>query len=81
MIQNIWTLPCVLALRFWPKAMSDAWGTYALVTVLLSYPYCHAIVVGWTSRNANNVGSRTVSAAMYNSMSSIYVRKNIENRD
>ncbi|KAF2013951.1 MFS general substrate transporter [Aaosphaeria arxii CBS 175.79] len=68
MIQNLWTLPCVIALKFWSKSMTDPWGTYALITVLLSYPYCHAILVGWTSKNANNVGSRTVSAAMYNMM-------------
>jgi hypothetical protein len=66
MLQPIWTLPCVLALRFWPGALKNAWGTYALVTVLLSYPYCHAILVGWTSKNANNVGARSVSAAFYN---------------
>ncbi|CAK7206364.1 hypothetical protein SEUCBS139899_009155 [Sporothrix eucalyptigena] len=66
MIQCIWTLPCVLALRWWPGLIVNRWGTYALVTVLLSYPYCHAILVGWTSKNANNVGARSVSAALYN---------------
>lgn len=67
MIQNLWTLPCLIALRVWPGSMTNAWGTYALVVVLLSYPYCHAILVAWTSRNSNNVGTRTVSAALYNS--------------
>ncbi|KAJ6157777.1 pantothenate transporter [Penicillium chermesinum] len=66
MFQALWTLPCLLALRFWPDVISNAWGTYALVTVLLSYPYCHAIVVAWASRNSNNVGNRSVSAALYN---------------
>ncbi|KAK0113524.1 hypothetical protein ONS95_013778 [Cadophora gregata] len=66
MLQPIWTLPCIIALRFWPGALKEAWGTYALVTVLLSYPYCHAILVGWTSKNSNNVGTRSVSAAFYN---------------
>ncbi|CAK7564628.1 MAG: hypothetical protein SEPTF4163_002523 [Sporothrix epigloea] len=66
MLQSIWTLPCVFALRFWPGLLHNRWGTYALVTVLLSYPYCHAILVGWTSRNSNNVGARSVSAALYN---------------
>jgi hypothetical protein len=69
MLQSLWTLPCVIALKFWSGSMKDPWGTWTLVTVLLSYPYCHAILVGWTSKNANNVGSRTVSAAMYNSES------------
>ncbi|KAH8691994.1 putative pantothenate transporter [Talaromyces proteolyticus] len=66
MLQGIWTLPCIIALRFWPNVIDDAWGTYALVTVLLSYPYCHAILVGWTSTNSNSVGTRSVSAALYN---------------
>ncbi|BAE57542.1 major facilitator superfamily domain-containing protein [Aspergillus flavus] len=66
MLQCVWTLPCVIALRFWPGTMENAWGTFSVVTVLLSYPYCHAIVVGWASKNSNNVGTRTVSAALYN---------------
>ncbi|OTA01489.1 MFS permease [Trichoderma parareesei] len=66
MIQVLWTLPCVIALRWWPGVIVDQWGTYALVTVLTSYPYCHAILVGWTSKNSNNVGTRSVSAAIYN---------------
>ncbi|KAL2156590.1 hypothetical protein VTH82DRAFT_1335 [Thermothelomyces myriococcoides] len=64
--QNIWTLPCIIALRFWPGVIDNAWGTYALITVLLSYPYCHAINVAWVSRNSNNVGTRTVASALYN---------------
>lgn len=41
--QAIWVLPCLIALRVWPGALVDAWGTFGLMTVLLSYPYCHAI--------------------------------------
>jgi hypothetical protein len=67
MLQPLWVLPCILTLRFWSGAMVDAWGTYSIMTVLLSYPYAHAILVGWTSKNSNNVGTRTVSAAVYNS--------------
>ncbi|RAK73474.1 allantoate permease [Aspergillus fijiensis CBS 313.89] len=66
MLQSIWTLPCVIALRFWSGTMNNAWGTFGLVTTLLCYPYCHAILVGWTSKNSNNVGTRTISAALYN---------------
>jgi hypothetical protein len=65
-LQSVWTLPCIIALRFWPGVIKDAWGTYALITVLLSYPYCHAINVAWVSKNANNVGTRTVASALYN---------------
>ncbi|KAI1258674.1 MFS general substrate transporter [Xylariaceae sp. FL1019] len=65
-LQNWWMLPCFIALRFWPGAFTDKWGTYALVVTVLSYPYCHAILVGWVSKNSNNVGSRSVSAALYN---------------
>lgn len=67
MIQNIWVLPCLVALRFWSGTMTNAWGTYAIVMVLSSYPYCHAILVAWISKNSNNVATRTVSAAFYNS--------------
>ncbi|KAH7014502.1 major facilitator superfamily domain-containing protein [Microdochium trichocladiopsis] len=67
-LQSIWTLPCIIALRFWPGTMVNPWGTFALVTTLLSYPYTHAILVAWTSRNSNNVGNRSVSAALYNMM-------------
>ncbi|RAL12906.1 uncharacterized protein BO97DRAFT_450916 [Aspergillus homomorphus CBS 101889] len=63
---NIWTLPCVITLRFWPGTMTNAWGTFGVVTTLLRYPYCHAILVGWISKDSNNVGMRTISAALYN---------------
>lgn len=65
--QPIWTLPCIIALAFWPGLIKEKWATFVLVTTLLSYPYCHAINVGWASKNSNNVGSRSVSTALYNS--------------
>ncbi|KAL4810696.1 major facilitator superfamily domain-containing protein [Aspergillus unguis] len=65
-LQSLWVLPCILALRFLPSSMVDPWQTYTIMVVLLSYPYAHAILVGWTSKNSNNVGTRTVSAAVYN---------------
>lgn len=66
MFQDIWTLPCLIALRFWVGANKDAGGTFALATTLLSYPYCHAILVGWCSTNSGSVRTRSVSAACYN---------------
>ncbi|KAI1768467.1 allantoate permease [Hypoxylon sp. FL1150] len=65
-VQPLWTLPCIFALRFWSGVVEDRWGTYGILMTLLSYPYCHAILVGWCSKNSNNVGTRTVSAALYN---------------
>jgi hypothetical protein len=44
-LQSWWTLPCIIALEYWPHLLKNKWGTYILVTVLLSYPYCHAINV------------------------------------
>ncbi|KAI1082149.1 allantoate permease [Whalleya microplaca] len=60
-LQPLWTLPCIFALRFWGGVVEDTWGTYAIIMTLLSYPYCHAILVGWCSKNSNNVGTRTMS--------------------
>ncbi|KAL2002439.1 hypothetical protein VTN02DRAFT_6780 [Thermoascus thermophilus] len=68
MLQALWTLPCIIALRYWPGALSQPWPTFALITVLLSYPYCHAIVVAWASTNSGSVRTRTISAAVYNMM-------------
>ncbi|KAK5114383.1 hypothetical protein LTR85_010205 [Meristemomyces frigidus] len=67
-LQNIWVLPCLMAFRWWHGANTDRWSTYAVVTVMLSYPYCHAIVVSWASRNSGSVRTRSVSAAFYNMM-------------
>ena len=62
---NIWIFPWLLALVIIPASASP-WARYALLTGLLSYPYCHAILVGWNARNSNSVRTRAVSAALYN---------------
>ncbi|KAK4506336.1 hypothetical protein PRZ48_000066 [Zasmidium cellare] len=67
-LQNVWVLPCLIALHVWSGTEENAWGTFALITVLLSYPYCHAILVAWASRNSGSVRTRSVSAAAYNMM-------------
>lgn len=66
--QNIWLLPCLIALRWWPGAgqVASAWATFALLTVLLSTPYTHPINVSLCSRNSGSVRTRSVSAAFYN---------------
>ena len=62
---NLWIFPWILALVLLP-ATASPWVRYALLTGLLSYPYCHAILVGWNAKNSNSVRTRAISAALYN---------------
>ncbi|KAI1213067.1 MFS general substrate transporter [Annulohypoxylon truncatum] len=62
---NVWIFPWVLALVLLPASASP-WARYAVLTGLLSYPYCHAILVAWNAKNSNAVRTRAVSAALYN---------------
>ncbi|CUA78239.1 putative transporter YIL166C [Saccharomyces cerevisiae S288c] [Rhizoctonia solani] len=62
---NIWQLPFLIALSVLPDN-ANGWVRYTLLTLLLSYPYSHPIVVAWNSQNSNTVRTRTVSAALYN---------------
>lgn len=62
---NIWIFPWVLALVLLPDSASP-WVRYAMLTGLLSYPYCHAILVAWNAKNSNAVRTRAISAALYN---------------
>ncbi|KAK5655619.1 hypothetical protein OQA88_5550 [Cercophora sp. LCS_1] len=64
-LSNIWMLPFFVALVTL-KDGGSPWVRYALLTGILSYPYCHAILVGWNARNSNAVRTRAVSAALYN---------------
>jgi hypothetical protein len=45
MLQLIWTLPYIITLQVWKGALVKSSPAYALMTVLLGYPFCHAIVV------------------------------------
>ncbi|EAU82820.1 allantoate permease [Coprinopsis cinerea okayama7 len=65
MIEDVWVLPFLIALRALPDD-PNPWLFYGLATGLLSYPYTHPIQVGWCSRNAGGVASRTVNASLYN---------------
>ncbi|KPM45663.1 putative transporter [Neonectria ditissima] len=64
-MSNIWIFPWLVALVALPATISP-WVRYALITGLLSYPYCHAILVGWNAKNSNSVRTRAISAALYN---------------
>ncbi|KAF8756758.1 transporter [Rhizoctonia solani] len=62
---NVWQLPLLIALAVLSDE-TNPWTRYALLTLLLGYPYAHPILVGWNSQNSNTVRTRTVSAALYN---------------
>jgi hypothetical protein len=64
-LSNIWIFPWLVALVTLPGTASP-WIRYVLLSGLLSYPYCHAILVGWNAKNSNSVRTRAVSAAFYN---------------
>lgn len=66
-LAQVWALPFLIALVVFPDSES-AWIRFAILTLLLGYPYIHAIQVGLQSRNANSVRTRTVASAFYNMM-------------
>jgi len=62
---QIWALPLLIALEVIPTTASN-WTRYAILVLLVGYPYIHAILVALASRNANSVRTRTVASALYN---------------
>ncbi|GAA5881721.1 hypothetical protein JCM16303_006425 [Sporobolomyces ruberrimus] len=63
-LENVWFLPFFIALRSLP--VLGGWQYFSLATLLLAFPYVHAIQVSWCSRNSGSVRTRTVSASLYN---------------
>lgn len=66
LIQPLWTSVCIGVLRFWSGNFYEKWQTYALLTVFLSVPYIHAMMVSATSRNSKSIKTRTVGSSLYN---------------
>ncbi|ROV98043.1 hypothetical protein VMCG_07076 [Cytospora schulzeri] len=66
MIGQIWALPLLICMVALELGGGNRWVLYAVVMLIVSSPGAHPIQVGWNSRNANAVRSRTVSAACYN---------------
>lgn len=64
-VAQIWALIPLIALEVLPDHASS-WARWVLVSLLISMPYVHAIVVAITSRNAGTVRTRTVATALYN---------------
>jgi hypothetical protein len=65
MIEDFWFLPFYIALVLLPATVAP-WTWFAIATLILGYPYSHAIQVAWVSRNSGNVQTRTVASAIYN---------------
>ncbi|KAJ2915153.1 hypothetical protein MD484_g5252, partial [Candolleomyces efflorescens] len=82
MAEDLWCLPFLIALRALPNN-PNPWIFYGLATGLLVYPSTHPIQVGWCSRNAGGVASRTVNASLYNMFvqASGIISSNIYRRD
>ncbi|KAH8992482.1 MFS general substrate transporter [Lactarius akahatsu] len=64
-ILQFWALPLLIALYTFTTQTSQ-WIYFAVVTLIVGYPYVHPIQVAWASRNSYSVRTRTVSASMYN---------------
>lgn len=67
LVSQIWALPMLVALVALPPTFSNSnWAKWVLSTLLVGYPYVHAILVALTSRNAGSVRTRTVGSSLYN---------------
>jgi hypothetical protein len=64
-ILQFWALPPLIVLYTFSEHTSQ-WVYFAVVSLIVGFPYVHPIQVAWTSRNSNSVSTRTISACMYN---------------
>lgn len=62
----IWILSCLFPLRYWSGSQVDAWGTFAILTVMLGACPTWPLTISWCSANSNSVRNRAVSAAVVN---------------
>ncbi|TCD62156.1 hypothetical protein EIP91_007284 [Steccherinum ochraceum] len=62
---QFWALPLLVALYKFNEHTSP-WVYFAVDTILVGYPYVHPVQVAWASTNSYSVGTRTVSASIYN---------------
>lgn len=67
LISQIWVLPLLVALEVLPKTFHGSnWAKWAISTLIIGYPYAHAVLVALASRNAGTVRTRTVASSLYN---------------
>ena len=62
---QIWTLPLLIALYTFGLHTSS-WVSFAVVSLILAYPFVQPVQVAWASTNSASVQLRTVSASLYN---------------
>ncbi|KAF2666015.1 phthalate transporter [Microthyrium microscopicum] len=66
-ISQIWVLPLLIALEVLPKTFPGSnWAKWVISTLIIGYPYAHAVLVALASRNAGTVRTRTVASSLYN---------------
>jgi hypothetical protein len=65
LMSQVWALPLLIVLEVLSRDASH-WSRWVISTLLVGYPYVHAILVAITSRNAGTVRTRTVASALYN---------------
>lgn len=67
LISQIWVFPLVLALEVLPETFHNSnWAKWAITTLIIGYPYAHAVLVALTSRNSGTVRTRTLASSLYN---------------
>lgn len=67
LIAQFWTLPLLIALETLPPHFPHSnWVKWTLSTLIVGFPYPHAVIVALTSRNAGSVETRTVGSSLYN---------------
>jgi uncharacterized membrane protein YjjP (DUF1212 family) len=64
-ILQFWALPLLVVLYTFTEHTSQ-WVYFAVISLIVGYPYVRPIQAAWTSRNSNSVSARTISACMYN---------------
>ncbi|KAK9321295.1 major facilitator superfamily domain-containing protein [Lipomyces orientalis] len=64
LISAIWVFTPQLLLEIIPDG-SSRWLRFALITIILGYPYYHPILFSWISSNANNPDRRSLAFAIY----------------
>ena len=58
-VLQLWALPLLIALYTFNERTSQ-WVYFAVVSLIVGYPYVHPIQVAWASRNSYSVRTRYV---------------------